>query len=132
MKDDNSDLLMGLIRDISLKIDGIVERQVTRYEFQELHQRLDKLVVKSEFEQYKTYVEQQTTARHSAFQSQLDNISGKLPTGKLPAWLMQLIIAVLAACVGGLAGGYSGHYYYSHSEQPAYVQHFTSTTRLGH
>lgn len=138
------DLVVNMIRDLSLKVDKLSSEQVTRYEFTELLGRIDKFVLHTEFEQYKAFAEQRMSAANLALQSQLDSIvprseheriwsddekrflsiEGKLPTGKIPAWLMTLIFMVLASVCGAVSANYIHPQYAPISQQ----QSSTTTT----
>ncbi len=90
------DLLVQLVRDVSIKVHLLSANQVTRHEFKSLAERIDKYTLYSEFEQYKQVVEMKL----ANVEGRIKEVSHRLRGwGKVPNWVQSLILAA-----GGLGG----------------------------
>ncbi len=109
--DDRIEMIINILSGLTTKVDGIIAHQVTRHEFDSLNSRMDMMLLKSEFEQFKSSDDRYREGQMSAVKVSNDDLDCRLQAlekhaGKLPPWLVNLLIAAVAAAIGGAVGGY--------------------------
>jgi hypothetical protein len=125
-------ILYQMIRDLTQKVDSIATNQVTRHEFEQLSNRIENFVLRSEFELNKDYMNEQAKALRLSLERDVAALQKKTSSiGKLPGWAIALIIAVIASVFGGLAGAYGQSRLTPSSMTTSMTTSTTTTNHLG-
>lgn len=112
MGEQNSELLLSMLRDLNNKVDGLPTRHefdAFNGRFDDIQNKFDKYVLKSEFDTYKDYAEQRLrtetkalTDKHKDLADQIDDHNDeieKFKANRLPSWLFPVVVALATIAV---------------------------------
>lgn len=112
MSEQNSELLLSMLRDLNNKVDGLPTRHefdAFNARFDDMQDKFDKYVLKSEFDTYKSLAEARLRSevktmadRHVALSSQVeshDEEIEKFKSNRLPSWAFPIILAISTIAV---------------------------------